>query len=64
MKKKTYIKPSIDITLLHTDRILTAVSNTSGSDPNGNKTDAPGYGGEGSGEDMAKDHNAWSSWDE
>lgn len=64
MKKNRYIKPDIEITLLYAERILAAVSSTSGSDPNGNKTDVPGYGGEGDGEDMAKKHNAWATWDE
>ena len=59
MKKNKYVKPDIEITLLHADRILAAVSKTAG-----NTDDIPGYGGEGDGEDLAKKNNAWSSWDE
>jgi len=67
MKKKEYIQPQTKITLLQTENLLAALSNTETGTPPGtdSSTDGPTIGGDSNGDDAAKKYNfnSWSSWD-
>ena len=65
--KKTYITPKAEIVSAFSESICQMVTGSDGhKNDNGDYSpeESIGWGGESSGEDFAKNHNAWSTWDE
>lgn len=57
MKKKQYTTPTIAVMAAETEHLC--ITSTEGQTPDGSKTDVPGAGGDGDGEDYAKYFDEW-----
>ena len=57
MKKKQYTTPTIAVITAETEHLC--ITSTEGQTPDGSKTDVPGAGGDGDGEDYAKFFDEW-----
>ncbi len=65
--KKTYITPKVEIVSAFSEAICQMVTGSDGhhKDNGDYGTEEPiGWGGNSDGDDFAKRHNAWSTWDD